>query len=287
MRLSRTTVLIGVLPALLAAPVHAQALEARMRSFLAAVGDESRIGEPPDAHLFAPFFPRAGEWTRMVTFHRFTGNDSVAIERYRTAELARLLEPGAPLCGMFDAGTGDVGPVIDEDGYGSLFEPGEWTRVRGNRFVAPGRPADSPVFVEWKMEDGRWVISSIGDYWEEGPPDGDRPPLQAIVRDSARTELRLPLGADTQYGPGRPWFDRYEPIEFDGMRYIKYGLPRRLSGGEVVRFGTTDGVPVAVEPGEGRIPSVVYVAVDSGGSFQPYQAGPVTPCWVPESERPR
>jgi hypothetical protein len=44
------------------------------------------------------------------------------------------------------------------------FRGSLWRRVRGNRFVPPDGPDSSPIYVQWRRdEDGRWVVSVIGD----------------------------------------------------------------------------------------------------------------------------
>ncbi len=49
-----------------------------------------------------------------------------------------------------------------------------WRRVPDTtRFVPPDAPDDAAIFVEWRLEDGRWVISSFGD---ESFPSGETPP---------------------------------------------------------------------------------------------------------------
>jgi hypothetical protein len=48
-----------------------------------------------------------------------------------------------------------------------------WRRVRGNRFVPPGASASSAIFVEWRREGDRWVVSAFGD---ETFPSGKTPP---------------------------------------------------------------------------------------------------------------
>jgi hypothetical protein len=39
----------------------------------------------------------------------------------------------------------------------------EWRRVSGTRFVPPGETAASAIFVEWRREGSKWVVSSFGD----------------------------------------------------------------------------------------------------------------------------
>ena len=43
-----------------------------------------------------------------------------------------------------------------------VLRPGRWRRVGGNRFVPPGAPASSPIFVEWRREGDAWVVAAAG-----------------------------------------------------------------------------------------------------------------------------
>ncbi|HEX6750984.1 MAG TPA: hypothetical protein VF092_27090 [Longimicrobium sp.] len=256
-----------------------RALDARMQELLATLDDPDFDGEVDE---FVPFFPRQGEFAQVVTTHLRRGGDSVAIHRYRTAELPSATKPGGPLCWSFDPGGGEVGRVMDEI-PADWFDPRRpWRRVRATRFVPPLRGAGSPVFVEWKIEDGRWVVSAFGEEADEPPPRVLGYDRLRIARDSAGGEpLRFPLPANGIYAGGRRWFEQHEILTLDGLRYLAYGLPRQLSDGDVVRFGSVQGVPVFVEPATQRMPEVVYVAVAPDGLFQPYQPGPVGHCWTP------
>ena len=67
------------------------------------------------------------------------------------------------------------------------------------------------------------------------------------------------------------WYHANEPVVFAGHRYIKYGLPRVLSPGDVVLAGNVQGVSAFAEPSAGRPPDVIYLPVDAGCMFQPYE----------------
>lgn len=68
-----------------------------------------------------------------------------------------------------------------------------------------------------------------------------------------------------------PWFVADEPVVFEGRRYVKFGLPRVLSAGELTRAGEFRGVGVFAEPGVRRA-EVIYLPTGAGCELQPYQA---------------
>jgi len=149
-----------------------------------------------------------------------------------------------PLCDVFPyAAYAMSGGNVDFDER-DLTRP--WHRVGATRFVPPGRGARSPVFVEWRREDGRWVVSSLGGEEYVMPRLLGRGVDEAIP--GPRVPLRLPLADTARIAAGAPWFERNEPISVAGRRLVKYGLPRTLVEGDIVRWGTLYGVGVYVEP---------------------------------------
>jgi len=228
-----------------------------MRRFARGLGGEVR-----------GYFPTRGEWTWVVTTHHRGGPDRVGVWRFPTAQTDSAIESG-PLCDSFHAGDYAVLGTLIAPGI-DLRGDGEWRRVRGTRFVPDGAPAGSPVFVEWRREDGRWVISSFGgEGWYQPPLLGRR--VGEMVRDAQRSPLRLPLPASEPTAAGAEWFTDNRPILVNGHMLTKYGLPRVLGEGDVVRYGSLGGVGVYVEPRASRNPEVVYVVVNRAGEFQPYQ----------------
>jgi hypothetical protein len=214
------------------------------------------------------YFPTRGEWTWVVTTHHPGGPDRMGVWRFPAVQTDSAIETG-PLCDSFHSGDfamlGTViAPAVDSRG------DGEWRRVRGTRFVPEGAPAGSPVFVEWRREDGRWVVSSFGGEGWYAPPLLGRP-VGEVVRDGRRAPLRLPLPAGEPTAAGAAWFRDNRPIVVAGQRLLKYGLPRPLGEGDVVRYGSLEGVGVYVEPQSRGTPGVVYVLVSRAGEFQPYQ----------------
>lgn len=250
--------------ALAAAPIDAQAgLEARMQAFLHAMEEAPR-------DQVAAFFPRRGDWA-WVTSHeaRPPGEDRTAIWRFPGAETARAIGPGGPVCLSFERGGGEVGPMADALQGHVVDHPSGWRRVRGNRFVPPGAGARSPVFVQWRREDGEWVVAAFG---EARPlrPEGPRVAgVPAVPRDGiSRDTLLVPAGA--AYAAVASWYTANRAITLDGYRYLRYGLPRRFEPGALVRIGTLERVAVYARPGDTQRPEVVMVPV-APGEFQVYE----------------
>lgn len=213
------------------------------------------------------FFPARGEWSWVVTTHYFAAPDRVGEWRFPAAQTDSAMYEG-PLCGEFPFYTWGMarGEWREEDAE----RP--WRRVGATlRFVPPGRGARSPVFVQWRREDGRWVLSAVGvEATHEARVIG------RFVGEAAPepwTPLRLPLPAWQPVAADQPWYVNNEPIAVGGHRLVKYGLPRILREEDLVRWGTLGGVGVYVEPvPASRVtPEVVYVPVDRMGTFQPYQ----------------
>lgn len=121
----------------------------------------------PDERL-KEFFPAPGEFTYVHTAHQADGP--------RTDSTRFTLADTAALRTFFHR-------VLDIDYHGQtvglfahqvLSRGIRWRRVAGTtRFVPPDAPDDAAIFVEWRLEDGRWVISSMGD---ESFPSGRTPP---------------------------------------------------------------------------------------------------------------
>jgi hypothetical protein len=68
-----------------------------------------------------------------------------------------------------------------------------------------------------------------------------------------------------------PWFVADEPVVFGGRRFVKFGLPRLLSAGDVTRVGEFRGIGVFAEPGVRRV-EVIYLPTGAGCELQPYQS---------------
>jgi hypothetical protein len=258
---------------MLSASIHPAAaqddsLRATMRAFV-----KWMLYEDPDGA--ARFFPARGDWEwRPVTF-TYDGPGVKGRVRIPPDETRAALSDGSRICDTFFLTRGAVAP-------GALrlevtVEGREWRRLPGNRFVPPDAKSTSPVWLEWRREDDRWVVSAVGDRrWYMGASRSAEAPsteieTDMVVRDSLRgAPLHLPLPDDVPLAAGAEWYESGRPIWSSWRQLTKYGEPRRLDPGDVVRYGTVNGAAVFVEPGVGRDPEVVYVAVARSGQFQPY-----------------
>lgn len=252
-------------------PAASATLDARMQALLDEMGEGS-------TERVAAFFPRRGDWAWVTTrAARPPGQDGTGIWRFPGAETARALAPGGPVCRSFAPGGGELGPAEGALRMHVGDHPSGWRRVRGNRFVPPGAGAGSPVFVQWRREEGAWVVAAFGEAYPSRPRGasvaGTSPvPGDGIVRDT----LRVPAGA--AYAADAEWYTANRPVTLDGSRYVRYGVPRRLEPGALVRIGTLGRVAVYARPRDTQQPEVVMVPV-APGEFQVYQATvPRSPC---------
>lgn len=136
---------------------HAQAagdaLGAISRRFLNAI----RGGTADDIRRY---FPRTGDLTYRHTRHGHDG-DHLEVWRFTGEDAGRQLDAEGPL---FEAvQPSPEGQTIGVFVYQVQCRGITWKRVHETRFVPPGADASSPVFVEWRRESRRWVISAIGD----------------------------------------------------------------------------------------------------------------------------
>jgi hypothetical protein len=134
-----------------ARPADEASLEARMRAFLTV-----RAREVEDSA--ATFFPRSGDFTWVETSH-YDDRNAVGIWRFRAADFRAAYD-------------GPLNEVLTIDHHGQrigslshqiMIRRPEWRRVPGNRFVPADGPDSAPIYVQWRLEDGRWVVSEIGD----------------------------------------------------------------------------------------------------------------------------
>lgn len=135
-------------------------LERRMSSFLRAVRRHR-------ADSIAAFFPKAGDWTYLHTRHR-EGGSHVGVWRFRGGEAPQAIRYRGPLWESFELQP--EGQPIGLFAHQVLHRGTAWRRVRGARFVPPGASASSDIFVEWRREDGEWVVSAFGDESFKGGP---------------------------------------------------------------------------------------------------------------------
>lgn len=250
---------------LTAIPLAAQAgaspasLERRMGAFLRAV-----VEEPRDS--VAAYFPKSGDWRYVPSLLEAPRGTPPGGWLFRGDETLRAIGKGGPLCWSFEASWGDTGPFEGAIVSRAWVARTGWRRVRGNRFVPPGGSARSPAFVEWRREGGEWVVSSIG---EQQPYHTPRP--SPWERNQARRDRRPPPAAppERSYAADAEWYVNNEPISFEGMTYVKYGLPRPLADDEVERIGSLGGVAIFVEAGMNGATEILYVLAGPG-QYQPY-----------------
>ena len=271
-RLAWIFLLIGIAAA---GPAAAQpGLEARMRAFRGAVeeGDVGRV---------APFFPRRGTWTWVLTTHQDARGNQAGVWRFGAEQTPRAIREGGPVCESFALRfeARMVGTLIDR----MMRDRRPWRRVPGNRFVPRGASNGSATFVQWRQEDDAWVVSAFGDERWQGPRalGIDR---NLATRDRLPSEpLTMPIPADGPHAGRMRWFLEHEPIVFDDGLFLSYGPPRTLRPGDVTRIGSLDGVGIYEETGATGAAEVLYVPVGPGFEFQAYQGFGSPPCYDPAS----
>ncbi len=93
-----------------------------------------------------------------------------------------------------------------------------------------------------------------------------------VVQNGRRVRFETAYPEGPQHAAGASWYINNEPIEVNGARYVKFGLPRILGVNEVTRIAHHRQALVFAEAGlPGATPDIVYVAVRQGCEFQPYQ----------------
>lgn len=234
--------------------------QGRMNAFIEAVQEY-----PRDTLL--GFFPRVGTWTWERTTHQDGRPDVVGRWRFVTSDLPRAIEYPGPLCTSFTYG-GDAIPMHSFR-WIVIENPGRWRRVADNRFVPPGASARSRTFVQWRRENGRWVMDAFGNEVRRGPPVLGIEP-NAVRRDRGGPPT-FPLPPEDGVAGGATWFESNESIVAEKERLIKYGMPRRIEAELLWRYGYVYGVPAYREVGTSGTPDVLYLPVDRNGLFQPYQ----------------
>lgn len=240
-------------------PAAAATLDARMQAFL------REVEETPNTGLVS-YFPRRGDWTRVQTIRDDERGSPprLGVWRFPGGATARAIGMDGPVCDSFDGIRGEFGPFEGRLGMHAMLNPGIWRRVRGNRFVPPGASDRSTVFVEWRREDGEWVVSAFGDEGILYTPRVQEPPRGPFVSD------RTAVAKDTAFAPA-DWYT----ITVQGRRLPTYGRPRALDRDRLVRIGHLYGVNVYVERGEEN--GFRYLPV-APGQFQPYEHLSPLPC---------
>jgi hypothetical protein len=132
-------------------PAGEASLETRMHAFLTGI---TRVGEDSAA----AFFPRSGHFTWVETTH-YVDRDVVGTWRFPAADFRAAYRDL-----LNDMLTGHVeGNRVGSFSHQLQIRRPRWRRAPGNRFVPADAPDSSPIFVQWRREDGRWVVSVIGD----------------------------------------------------------------------------------------------------------------------------
>jgi hypothetical protein len=243
-------------------PREPATLSQRMRAFLELVD-----GAP--AEIVAAYFPRRGDWTWYQTVHHDGGADRAGVWRFPGASTRDAIRRCGPAWESF--AFQPEGQPLGVLSSQVLDHGTRWRRVGGTRFVPPGAPARSPVFVEWRREDGAWVVSSFGDESFRARP------LPGRAASMVRRDTTGPLPAEERFASGQPWFESNESITFDELRYIKYGNPRALDRNDLTWIGVRGPIRVYVERDEARVPHVIHIPT-APGIYQPYKSDQAPLC---------
>jgi hypothetical protein len=210
----------------------------------------------------AAFFPRRGDWTWTQVTEGAPPGHPPTVWRFAAPETLRTAWRSGSVCEAF---LGFMGPYGDDLLMRTEADGTRWRRITGNRFVPPGESARSPMFVQWRREDGRWVVSAFGDVTPWSPRLAGEFRGGGVVRD---TVLRLP--PTPFYAAAAPWFVDNRSISFEGYPYLKYGLPRALADSLITRIGRFGRMGVYAAKND-VVGEVLYIPV-APGEYQPYQA---------------
>lgn len=128
-----------------------QALRSRNAEFLDAVASR-----PP--RLLLEFFPRAGTVTYRHTVYSDSG-PAVSEQAFPTGDIPAALN--GPLWRVFTFQA--ERQVVGLFAHQLALRGSRWRYAGANRFVPPGADRCSAIFVQWRLENGTWVISALGD----------------------------------------------------------------------------------------------------------------------------
>jgi hypothetical protein len=249
-----------ILPLLLAIPLRAAAqdgLERRNEAFLRATMTRA----PNDS--VAEFFPRRGDWTWTQVVEGAPPGRGLRVWRFAAPETLRTVLRSGPVCesfrGFLTSHGDDLELRIQADGT-------RWRRVAGNRFVPPGESARSPMFVQWRREDGRWVVSAFGHATSWYPR------VLGYHRGDVVPDTVLPLPSTPVYAAEAPWYVESRTIYFNGRSYTKYGRPRAIADSlSLRRVGHFGLIGVYTDKGS-SFADVIYIPL-APGQYQLYQVG--------------
>jgi len=211
------------------------------------------------------FFPHEGEWTWVHTTANVpAGGDAVGIWRFRASETEGATLHCGPARDSFSGSMEGQAPGLTAEA--SNGEP-TFREVAPHWFVPPYQKGRYPTFVQWRKENGRWVIASFGDEGEFAPwpPPVDE---RAIVQ---RVRTRPEPATPAYPAANEPWFTSDHILTFAWHRYVAYGQPREIRLDELEPLGWAGDIRVYAEKGKARFraPAVLYVPV-SAGNYQPF-----------------
>jgi hypothetical protein len=252
---------------LLAGDAAAQSPPAGLRRRMDAFSAALRNQAPKPA--IAGFFPRDSAWEMVHAPHRQAPGATIRTTRVAPDRTLAEISEGGGLCYSFDGGTVEARPADNTLTVQAMDHPRPWRYVGRQRFVPRGARDGSPVWVEWRRERGTWVVSRVGEEYRYVP----RVIGETTEHDPSRdTTAGNELPLEQRVAAGTSWYRDHEPITFVGRRFVKYGLTRMFSEGELVRYGSVGVVPVFVDRGQERraIPPVIYLLA-APGEYQPYQ----------------
>lgn len=127
------------------------ALQARNTAFMAAVDTR-----PP--RELAGFFPRTGDLVYRSTVYSDSGT-TVREQRFPAGEI-----PAALAGPLWDVLMNQVeGQTVGVFAHQVSLRGREWRYVGRQRFVPPRAGNCSAIYIQWRPENGAWVISEIAD----------------------------------------------------------------------------------------------------------------------------
>ncbi len=93
-----------------------------------------------------------------------------------------------------------------------------------------------------------------------------------VVVNGSRTPFAMAYPATASvYAGNATWFINNDAVTLNSRQYVKFGVPRVISSGELTRVADYNGVSVFAETGATAPYDVVYVPIRPGCEFQPYQ----------------
>jgi hypothetical protein len=132
-------------------PAQLVVLDARAHKFIEELPSMSRAD-------LLDHFPEHGDVTYTLTVHR-NGRSTQGTWRLPAKDVgAALLEPLFSSF-FFNPEGQKIGRLIHQ----VVIREAPWYRVFETRYVPLGEGATSPIYLEWRLEHGRWVISAVGD----------------------------------------------------------------------------------------------------------------------------